>query len=90
MNWGLNYNSNAVNGDPSRLNELKGAFQDIVANPKFDKMNFGLSVFSGAAQSNRGRSVAHGVTYPVSPIVGTDAQDILSENWLLSLRYRAR
>ncbi|MEH6455499.1 MAG: PilC/PilY family type IV pilus protein [Cocleimonas sp.] len=64
---------------PSRLDVLRGAFQDIVADTDFDAINIGLSVFSGGAQSNEGASKAHGITYPVSPIVGTLAQTILNK-----------
>lgn len=63
----------------TRLEELSGAFQNIVADNDFSKVNFGLSVFSGNAQNSKGASLAHGITYPVSPIIGEPAQDILNK-----------
>ncbi|MCF6188847.1 MAG: hypothetical protein L3J51_00035 [Cocleimonas sp.] len=67
-------------GVPSRLSELQGAFQDIVADPDFEDINIGLSVFSGAAQNRRGAGRAHGITYPVAPVTGKNPQLILDEN----------
>ncbi|WP_299880921.1 pilus assembly protein [uncultured Cocleimonas sp.] len=64
---------------PTRLDELRGAFQDIIADTDFDNVNFGLSLFSGGGQGAQGSSVAHGIRYPVSPIIGTLAQDELSK-----------
>ncbi|MGK0270210.1 MAG: hypothetical protein ACI88H_000853, partial [Cocleimonas sp.] len=64
---------------PSRLDILKGAFQDIVADTDFDEINIGLSFFSGGAQSAIGSGEAHGIAYPVSPMIGTDAQTLLSK-----------
>ena len=81
MNWSLDDDSTASgsSSDPSRLQVLRGAFQDIVADTDFDDINIGLSAFSGDAQSGIGRGKAHGVNYPVAPIIGTDAQVILSK-----------
>lgn len=64
---------------PSRLDELGGAFQDIISNPDFEEVKFGLSMFSGGAQGAIGSENAHGIAYPVSPIIGSQAQDILSK-----------
>lgn len=68
------------NGSSSetRLEVLSGAFQDIIDDEDFKDINIGLTTFSGAGQSNRGIGQAHGITYPVSPMTGTPAQDILS------------
>ncbi len=79
MGWGKEPNSTPSASDPSRLNILRGAFKSIVSNPKFNDMNFGLSVFSGGEEDDSGRSVAHGISYPVSPLSG-DAQAILSKD----------
>jgi len=77
-------NNPAVAPDPSRLDELKGAFQNIVNDPEFDDVNFGLSVFSGVktAGDSAGKDVAHGITYPIGPVLGTveTAQQILNRN----------
>ena len=78
MNYGLNTDTDALPGQTTRLQALSGAFQDIVGDPAFDEINFGLSVFSGGAQGNKGASVAHGITYPVAPVIG-DAQTILNK-----------
>ena len=78
MGWGKERRSTPTDTDPSRISILQGAFQDVIENPEFDEINFGLSVFSGRAQTS-GRSVAHGITYPVSPILG-DAQSILNKS----------
>ncbi|MEB8433835.1 PilC/PilY family type IV pilus protein [Cocleimonas sp. KMM 6892] len=77
MGWGKEQYSTPSASDPARVDVLRGAFQAIVANSEFDSMNFGLSIFSGGAQSNLGASVAHGISYPVSPITG-NAQEILN------------
>ncbi len=76
----LGVNNPAVIPDPSRLDELKGAFQDIVADADFDDINFGLSVFSGvkAVGDTIGKNVAHGITYPIGPV--ETAQQILNRN----------
>ena len=81
MNWKLDKDKDAKgdSGDPSRLQVLRGAFQDIVADTDFDGINLGLTMFSGDAQSGIGRGKAHGIAYPVAPLIGTDAQDILSK-----------
>ena len=63
----------------TRLEELSGAFQSIVSDDDFSDVNFGLSVFSGSAQNSVGAGLAHGITYPVSPVIGTPAQDLLSK-----------
>ncbi len=80
MNWSLDDDDDAKGDskDPSRLQILRGAFQDIVADTDFDNINIGLSAFSGDAQSGVSRGLAHGINYPVSPLIGTDAQTILS------------
>ncbi len=79
MGWGKEYQSTPSVDDPARVDILRGAFQAIVTNSKFDSMNFGLSVFSGGAQSDLGASIAHGISYPVSPLTG-NAQAILSRD----------
>ncbi len=81
MNWKLDDDKEAKgdSGDPSRLQVLRGAFQDIVADTDFDGINIGLTTFSGDAQSGVGKDKAHGIAYPVAPLIGTDAQDILSK-----------
>ncbi len=71
-------------GDPTRLDELKGAFQDIVKDPDFEDINMGLSVFSGKAQNFKGASRAHGITFPIAPVIGTPAQKTLDENGLFT------
>jgi len=63
----------------TRLEELSGAFQAIISDDDFNGVNFGLSVFSGGAQNEKGAGLAHGITYPVSPVIGTPAQDILTK-----------
>ncbi len=67
-------------GVPSRLSELQGAFQDIVNDTDFEDINIGLSVFSGAAQNDRGAGRAHGITYPVAPVTGINPQGVLDTN----------
>jgi len=81
MQWdlsGVDYSLPAA-GQDSRIEVLKGAFQDIINDSDFDNINIGLSVFSGAYQNPTGfNDGAHGITYPISPIQGTPAQTILS------------
>ena len=76
----------ATNPDGScistRLSALQGAFQDIVADNDFDKVNFGLSVYSGAEDSSKGASVAHGIAYPISPVTGDAASNTLAQDFL--------
>ncbi len=64
----------------TRLSELQGAFQDIINDPDFENINIGLSVFSGAAQGRQGAGQAHGITYPVAPVIGTSPQNVLDTN----------
>ena len=66
----------------TRLNAVQGAFQDIVADNAFDKVNFGLSVYSGAEDNSNGASVAHGIAYPVSPVTGDAATNTLAQDFL--------
>ncbi len=67
-------------GQESRVDVLRGAFQDIINDTDFDNINIGLSVFSGAYQNPNGwNGGAHGITYPIAPIQGTPAQTILSD-----------
>ena len=77
MNYGLGYDYNAATGDPTRLEELTLAFNDIINNPKFDDINLGLATFSGIDEGN---GKGHGITYPVKPLTGTTAQSILNSN----------
>lgn len=77
MNYGLTYNYDAVNGDPTRLEELTGAFNDIINDTQFEGINIGLATFSG---TNEGRGVGHGIAYPVKPMIGTPARTILNLN----------
>ena len=80
MNWSLTDDDKPDGGDPSRLDVLKDAFQAIVADQDFDETNFGLSVFSGDAIDKDGKDVAHGIAFPVNPLIGKSAQDSLNEN----------
>ena len=73
-------NTPIVGGTETRLEALSSAFQAVTNDERFNRVNFGLSVFSGNAQNNRGINRAHGITYPVSPIIDTPAQDILNQN----------
>lgn len=84
MDWdlsGVDY-SEPSGSEPSRLEVLRGAFQDlmtdITSDPEYKDgdLNIGLSVFSGNA--GLGADVAHGITYPVSSLTGATAQSILS------------
>ncbi len=79
MNWDLNSDEAPSGSDPTRLEVLRGAFQDIVADTAFDNINIGLTTFSGDAQGGIGKGLAHGINYPVAPLIGTDAQTILSK-----------
>ena len=78
MGWDAAGNDPAIG--PTRLSQLQGAFQTIVADPDFADINIGLSVFSGSAQGNAGAGVAHGISYPVAPVTGTSPQSILDQN----------
>ena len=79
MQWGLSSDNNPAAGEESRIDILRGAFQDIINDTDFDNINIGLSVFSGAYQNANGyNGGAHGITYPIAPIQGTPAQTILS------------
>ena len=80
MKWSLTDKDEPDNGDPSRLDVLKDAFQAIIADDDFNETNFGLSVFSGDAIDDDGKDVAHGITFPVSPVIGKSAQDSLDAN----------
>lgn len=73
MNWKLDEDKDAKGDakDPSRLQVLRGAFQDIVSDTDFDGINIGLTMFSGDAQGGVGKGRAHGIVYPVSPITAT-------------------
>ena len=77
----LSGSMNELSGSSSetRLQVLSGAFQTIIADDDFSEINIGLATFSGAGNSSQGKDVAHGIAYPISPIVGTPAQDILSK-----------
>ena len=81
MNWKLDDNKVAKGdaSDPSRLQVLRGAFQTIIADPKYVDSNMGLSVFSGDADGGAAKGKARGVVYPVSRINGDDAQTVLSK-----------
>lgn len=77
MNFSLNADRDAFFWEDSRLDILRGAFQDIISNEKFKHINVGLSVFSGGFQNARGGGLGHGISYPVSPLLGS-AQEALS------------
>ena len=82
MNWKLDDDKEAkgaADGDPSRLEVLRGAFQSITADPKYQDSNFGLSMFSGDAQSGIAKGKARGMVFPVSRVNGDDAQTVLSK-----------
>ena len=80
MNWGLSSAGQLpAPGEESRIDVMKGAFQDIINDTDFDNINIGLSVFSGAHQNGAGGGYGHGITYPVAPIQGVPAQTILSD-----------
>ncbi len=81
MQWDLSGvdNSYPTLGQKSRVDVLRGAFQDIINDTDFNDIKIGLSVFSGAYQNIDGwNGGAHGITYPISPIQGVPAQSILS------------
>lgn len=66
-------------GTETRKEVLSGALQNIIQEKDFEAINFGLSVFSGNAQKAKGADLAKGILYPVSPIIGTPAQNILNK-----------
>ncbi len=81
MQWDLSGVNGSYPGssESSRIDVLRGAFQDIINDTDFDNINIGLSVFSGAYQNDDGwNDGAHGITYPIAPIQGVPAQTILS------------
>ena len=80
MNWSLTNDKEPKGSNPSRLDVLRDAFQLIVADKDFNETNFGLSVFSGDAIDDDGKDVAHGIVFPVSPLIGKSAQDSLNQN----------
>lgn len=69
----------ATGAKPTRLEVLANAFIKTIQTKEFDDVNVGLAVFSGDGQ-DVGKAVGHGISYPVSPITGDLAQDILNSN----------
>lgn len=63
----------------TRLDVLRGAFQDIINDDKYKHINVGLSVFSGGYQNSKGGGLGHGISYPIAPLVGKPAQEVLSK-----------
>ena len=63
----------------TRLESLSSALQSIVALEDFEGVNFGVSVFSGGEGANNpSAGFARGISYPISPVIGVNAQDILN------------
>ena len=79
MNFSLNADRPAGFFERSRLDVVRGAFQDIINDDKYTGLNIGLSLFSGGYQNARGGGVAHGITYPVAQLAGRPAQEVLSQ-----------
>lgn len=79
MAWEVDSTKLAVSPVKSRLEVLKGAFQDVVNAPEFDDINIGLSVFSGSGGDGESEGVAQGISFPISPVDGKKAQASLSK-----------
>lgn len=77
LSGSMNYLSGS--SSETRLQVLSSAFKNIIEDDDFSEINIGLATFSGAGQNSKGANTAHGISYPVSPIIGTDAQSILTK-----------
>jgi len=73
----------ATNIEDTRNAILKRAFSRVLNDPDMVDVNIGVSTFSGENAGMGEHTVAHGITYPISPIDGP-AIDVLNSNPLFT------